>query len=256
MKIKASSLLYWVGVGILLPLLSVSCGKGTSVDLSKDDALQDSIAVFEGSYIDANALDTLRSAMGMTSQSLPGSSLADNSSSSGLSNISCSGAGGSSSSLEVLPSSGGSAISPSSSVLIINPSSSSAVVIPPSSSTVILTPSSSSTVILTPSSSSTVILTPSSSSVVVITPSSSAMSSSVAPSSSAAVQSSSSGGGTGSCVAFVNGTGDYNQHCYNSGLTGMVASTCYTMNPDRGTPPQWINETATDTYWWITTPCL
>ena len=78
-----------------------------------------------------------------------------------------------------------------------------------------------------------------------------------------AVASSSSSGGGGSggsddsgCIAFVNGTGDYDQHCYNSGLNNMANNTCYTFNTDRGVPQQWVNNDASQTWWWVVTPCL
>ena len=58
------------------------------------------------------------------------------------------------------------------------------------------------------------------------------------------------------CVAFVNGTKDYDQNCYNSGLENMKAGTCYTYNTLRGPVPQWINNQATETWWWVETPCV
>jgi len=36
----------------------------------------------------------------------------------------------------------------------------------------------------------------------------------------------------------------------------MVNGKCYTMNPDRGSAPTWINNNANDTWWWVTTPCI
>lgn len=88
---------------------------------------------------------------------------------------------------------------------------------------------------------------------VIIPPSSSsvAMSSSVTVSSSIAGSSSAGAG----CIAWVNGTSDYGSHCYNSGLANMAPGTCYTMNPDRAPSPQWINNDASQVYWWVTTPC-
>ena len=61
--------------------------------------------------------------------------------------------------------------------------------------------------------------------------------------------------GDGPCIVWSNGTGDYDQHCYNSGLNNMEEGKCYTMNPDRGTPPTHINDNASEAYWWIETPC-
>ena len=58
------------------------------------------------------------------------------------------------------------------------------------------------------------------------------------------------------CVAFVNGTKDYDQNCYNSGLENMKAGTCYTYNTLRGPVPRWINNQATETWWWVETPCV
>jgi hypothetical protein len=55
----------------------------------------------------------------------------------------------------------------------------------------------------------------------------------------------------------VNGKGNYDKNCYNSGLRQMAAGKCYTMNPDRVREgvPQWINEEASQTWWWVETPC-
>ena len=59
------------------------------------------------------------------------------------------------------------------------------------------------------------------------------------------------------CIAFKNGAGDYDKHCYNSGLRQMAAGKCYTMNKDRVKEgvPQWINEEANQTWWWSETSC-
>ena len=59
------------------------------------------------------------------------------------------------------------------------------------------------------------------------------------------------------CIKFKNGEGDYDKHCYNEGLRGMAAGKCYTMNPDRVKEgvPQWINEEATQTWWWSEVSC-
>ena len=82
--------------------------------------------------------------------------------------------------------------------------------------------------------------------------SSSSVSSSSVSSSSAV---SSSGSMGGSCIAFVNGTGDYGDHCYNSGLDDMEPGKCYTMNPERNPAPQWINKSVSETHWWVETSC-
>lgn len=82
--------------------------------------------------------------------------------------------------------------------------------------------------------------------------SSSSVSSSSVSSSSAA---SSSGSMGGPCIAFVNGSGDYGDHCYNSGLDDMEPGKCYTMNPERNPAPQWINKSVSETYWWVETSC-
>ncbi|MBR3670516.1 MAG: T9SS type A sorting domain-containing protein [Fibrobacter sp.] len=58
------------------------------------------------------------------------------------------------------------------------------------------------------------------------------------------------------CVAFVNGTGDYDQNCYNSGLLDMTEGKCYTFNTDRNVVPQWINNVASQTWWWVETECV
>lgn len=58
------------------------------------------------------------------------------------------------------------------------------------------------------------------------------------------------------CIPFVNGTGDYDKHCYNSGLLDMAPGKCYTINPDRIKEgvPQWINQMVSQTWWWTETP--
>jgi len=59
------------------------------------------------------------------------------------------------------------------------------------------------------------------------------------------------------CTAFVNGTGHYDEKCFNSGLQDMEQGKCYTMNPDRIIEnPIWISMVASDTWWWIETPCF
>ena len=58
------------------------------------------------------------------------------------------------------------------------------------------------------------------------------------------------------CVQFKNGEGHYNEKCFNSGLENMENGKCYTMNPDRANEnPVWINNDASQTWWWIETPC-
>ncbi|WP_304039005.1 hypothetical protein [Fibrobacter succinogenes] len=60
------------------------------------------------------------------------------------------------------------------------------------------------------------------------------------------------------CIPFVNGVGDYNKHCYNSGLIDMEKGKCYTMNADRAREgvPQWINNIVSQTWWWSETECI
>ena len=75
-------------------------------------------------------------------------------------------------------------------------------------------------------------------------------------SSSAAVSSSSSAGGGCTCVAFVNGTGGGYGDCYKSGLENMGDGKCYALNPDRKPfTDQWINNNASDGYWWTEVSC-
>ena len=114
-------------------------------------------------------------------------------------------------------------------------------------------PESSSSEVVVESSSSEVVVESSSSEVVVES------SSSETPVSSSSVEpeSSSSEIVVSACIAFENGKGDYDKNCYNSGLRGMAEGKCYTMNPDRVKEgvPQWINEEASQTWWWVETPC-
>ena len=95
-------------------------------------------------------------------------------------------------------------------------------------------------------------------------------SSSVSPNYSSSNVSSSSCGGSGcvasssssetvvsKCIEFVNGTGQYGENCYNSGLQDMEQGKCYTMNPDRANEnPVWISETVSQTWWWVESPCV
>jgi O-glycosyl hydrolase len=89
----------------------------------------------------------------------------------------------------------------------------------------------------------------------------SSSSSSLANSSSSSTRASSSSVAASSsstlkaCIPFVNGVGGYGSNCYKSGLANMAASTCYTMNPARGTSPSWINNNANDTWWWAIASC-
>lgn len=93
----------------------------------------------------------------------------------------------------------------------------------------------------------------SSSSVAVSSSSVQASSSSVTASSSSAKASSSSA--ASSCIAFVNGVGNYASNCYSSGLTYMASGVCYTLNPERGVSPTWINANANDSWWWSPVSC-
>jgi endoglucanase len=140
------------------------------------------------------------------------------------------------------------AANPAPNAYVAGLSSSSAIAssssIAPSSSSVAVSSSSK------PSSSSAV----ASSSSIAPSSSSVAVSSSSKPSSSSAVASSSSVL-SGTCVAFVNGTGAYDTRCYKSGLSNMAPNTCYTMNPARKPAPLWINSNANETWWWVTTSC-
>lgn len=65
----------------------------------------------------------------------------------------------------------------------------------------------------------------------------------------------SSSSGTSDCIAFVNGVWGHDKHCYNSGLDNMTSGKCYTLNPERD-DAQWINQDASDSYWWVETPCI
>ena len=57
------------------------------------------------------------------------------------------------------------------------------------------------------------------------------------------------------CIAWVNGTGDYYKNCYSSGLKNMNGK-CYTMNPERKAEnPQWITDDASQSHWWSVVSC-
>ena len=60
------------------------------------------------------------------------------------------------------------------------------------------------------------------------------------------------------CIPFVNGSGDYDKHCYNEGLIDMEEGKCYTFNPDRVKDgvQLWVNNMASQTWWWVETPCI
>ena len=61
------------------------------------------------------------------------------------------------------------------------------------------------------------------------------------------------------CIPFVNGTGNYDKHCYNEGLIDMEEGKCYTFNPARvaeAPVQQWVNNIASQTWWWVETPCI
>ena len=87
--------------------------------------------------------------------------------------------------------------------------------------------------------------------------SSSSVESSSSEESSSSAESSSSEIVVSTCIEYVNGTGDYDQHCYNAGLRNMAEGKCYTMNPARVAEgvPQWINDDATQAWWWVETSC-
>jgi hypothetical protein len=61
--------------------------------------------------------------------------------------------------------------------------------------------------------------------------------------------------GDGPCIVYSGGVGGYADHCYNSGLNSMEENKCYTLSPERDPETLWPNNTATDSYWWIETPC-
>ena len=87
--------------------------------------------------------------------------------------------------------------------------------------------------------------------------SSSSVESSSSEVSSSSVESSSSEVVVAKCVAFVNGSGDYNGKCFNSGLNDMAEGKCYKLNPDRGeVREKWINNRAVDSWWWVETACF
>lgn len=63
------------------------------------------------------------------------------------------------------------------------------------------------------------------------------------------------------CIPFVNGSGNYANNCYISGLQNMAPNTCYKVRQSRindGSVPQTghMNNNAADTWWWKTTECI
>ena len=63
------------------------------------------------------------------------------------------------------------------------------------------------------------------------------------------------------CVEFHNGSGNYAQNCYDSGLYNMQSGKCYAVNPARiadGSLPQswYMNNNAADAWWWVEADCF
>lgn len=63
------------------------------------------------------------------------------------------------------------------------------------------------------------------------------------------------------CIPFENGSGNYANNCYISGLQNMAPNTCYKVRQSRindGSVPQtgYMNNNAADTWWWKTTTCI
>lgn len=62
------------------------------------------------------------------------------------------------------------------------------------------------------------------------------------------------------CIPFVNGSGNYANNCYISGLHNMAPNTCYHVRQSRindgSVNTQYINDNAADTWWWKTTDCV
>lgn len=56
------------------------------------------------------------------------------------------------------------------------------------------------------------------------------------------------------CIPFVNGTWGYGKNCFSSGLANHAEGKCYTLQDGRE-DVQWINNNATDTWWWKETSC-
>jgi hypothetical protein len=57
-----------------------------------------------------------------------------------------------------------------------------------------------------------------------------------------------------SCIAFVNGVGNYDKNCYSSGLNNHGTGKCYALQDGRSDATS-INNNATDTYWWKEVDC-
>ena len=56
------------------------------------------------------------------------------------------------------------------------------------------------------------------------------------------------------CIAFENGLGNYTGKCFNDGLYDMTPGKCYTFI-DHGTTSPWVNNRASDSWWWAETDC-
>ena len=61
---------------------------------------------------------------------------------------------------------------------------------------------------------------------------------------------------TEECVEFVNGNGDFEGHCYESGLQDMESGKCYALNPEIDFVLQSVPDVASDGYWWVEVPCV
>lgn len=61
---------------------------------------------------------------------------------------------------------------------------------------------------------------------------------------------------TEECVEFVNGNGDFEGHCYESGLQDMESGKCYALNPEIDFVLQSVPDVASDEYWWVEVPCV
>lgn len=62
------------------------------------------------------------------------------------------------------------------------------------------------------------------------------------------------------CIPFVNGVFGYTEHCYSSGLENQPEGKCYALQDGRAQDQnaaaiQWINNNASDTYWWKEVSC-
>lgn len=63
--------------------------------------------------------------------------------------------------------------------------------------------------------------------------------------------------GSGPCIAYVGGASNHADNCFNTGLQNMNGK-CYKCNPDRGKDcsNEWLTNNASDSYWWVETPCV